>query len=108
MLNVTFLFNKGGTMKEMSKIIDCEATQCTYNKEGKCHTLAITVGDDEPCCDTFYNQSNKKGGYVDLNGGVGACKVSDCEYNDAFECTASGIHVVMNVDHPDCGTFEPR
>lgn len=95
-------------MKEMSKIIDCEALQCAYNKDGKCHALAITVGDDEPCCDTFFNQREQKGGFTDSIGCVGACKVAECEYNNSLECTAPGIHVVMNVDHPDCGTFEPR
>ncbi|NLE02057.1 MAG: DUF1540 domain-containing protein [Fibrobacter sp.] len=91
----------------ISKIIDCQATECVYNKSGQCHTPAITVGDLEPCCDTFF-QVKSKGGFLETNGGVGACKVSGCEYNDAFECTASGIHVVMNVDHPDCGTYKPR
>jgi hypothetical protein len=93
--------------RQMPKVIDCEATECIYNKDKKCHTLAITVGDEEPCCDTFYSMSSK-GGFQEVNSGVGACKVADCEYNNSFECTASGIHVVMNVDHPDCGTFEPK
>jgi hypothetical protein len=92
---------------EMSQILDCQALQCIYNKNGKCHTLAITVGDDEPCCDTFF-KSHEKGGFANTLGGVGACKVSDCEHNSAFECTAKGIHVIMNVDHPDCGTFMQR
>jgi len=93
--------------KPMSMVIDCEATQCIYNKDKKCHTLAITVGDEEPCCDTFFS-TESRGGYSDVIGGVGACKVADCEYNNNFECSASGIHVVMNMDHPDCGTYEPR
>lgn len=91
----------------MSKIFDCEATQCIYNRDGKCHTPAITVGDEEPCCDTYY-QSGLKGGCQGSESKVGACKVADCEYNNSFECTASGVHIVMNVDHPDCGTFQPR
>lgn len=93
--------------KEMPKVIDCEATQCIYNKDKQCHTPAITVGDEEPCCDTFFTTKNK-GGYQDIVGSVGACKVQDCEYNKSFECTASGIHVIMNIDHPDCGTYEPK
>lgn len=91
----------------MPKVIDCQAVQCAYNKNGKCHTPAITIGDEEPCCDTFYTTVNK-GGYADVNGAVGACKVFECEYNESFECTASGIHVVLNRDHGDCGTFKPR
>lgn len=93
--------------KEMSKVLGCEATQCIYNKDKKCHTLAITIGDEEPCCDTFY-QAGRKGGVNEVIGGVGACKVDDCKFNNQFECRASGIQVVMNVDHPDCGTFQQK
>ncbi len=92
---------------EMPKVIDCQATQCVYNKDKRCHTPAITVGDDEPCCDTFFNISNK-GGFNDVNGCVGACKVSECLYNKSFECSAPGIHVVVIKNHADCGTFKPR
>jgi|LFRM01.2.fsa_nt_gb hypothetical protein len=93
---------------EMSRIIDCEAINCVYNKGKKCHTLAITVGDElEASCDTFFPAENK-GGFTDINGGVGACKISNCEYNDAFECTASGIHVITHANHADCGTYQPK
>jgi hypothetical protein len=62
---------------EMSRIIDCEAINCVYNKGKKCHTLAITVGDElEASCDTFFPAENK-GGFTDINGGVGACKISN-------------------------------
>lgn len=91
----------------MPKIIDCQAKQCVYNRNGKCNTPAITVGDDEPCCDTFSNRPDK-GGFPNIDGCVGACKVSDCEYNNSLECTASGIHVVVMKDHPDCGTYRQR
>ncbi|NLP03175.1 MAG: DUF1540 domain-containing protein [Fibrobacter sp.] len=92
----------------MSRIIDCEAINCVYNKGKKCHTLAITVGDElEASCDTFFPAENK-GGFTDINGGVGACKISNCEYNDAFECTASGIHVITHANHADCGTYQPK
>jgi hypothetical protein len=93
--------------KEMPKVLDCEATQCAYNKDKQCHAIGITVGDEEPCCDTFYNNS-EKGGAGNFTGGVGACKVADCEYNTSLECSAPGIHMVINIDHPDCGTYEPR
>lgn len=92
---------------KMPKIIDCQAINCVYNINKKCHTPAITVGDDEPCCDTFYTSRNK-GGFTDVNGGVGACKVTECEYNDSFECSASGIHVAIKKDHADCVTFKQK
>ncbi|MDR0305677.1 MAG: DUF1540 domain-containing protein [Chitinispirillales bacterium] len=95
-------------MGQMTKIIDCDALQCIYNKDKLCHTLAINVGDDEPICDTFMSSSTNKGGFQDVVGGVGSCKVQDCEYNKSFECTAVGIHVTMQQGHPDCVTYKPR
>jgi len=91
--------------KSFSPILECDAIECAYNKNRQCHTHAITVGDEEPCCDTFYSAQNK-GGIQEVTGHVGACKVDDCVYNKSLECTAQGIHVVMNVDHPDCGTYK--
>ena len=29
-------------------------------------------------------------------------------YNNSSECSAPGIHVIVNKDHADCGTFKPR
>jgi hypothetical protein len=83
----------------------CEAIACTYNRGGKCHTVAINVGDFELWCDTFF-ASVEKGGKDDQNAGVGACKVSNCSFNSAFECTRSFIQVKMISNHPVCGSFQ--
>ncbi|MBN1601282.1 MAG: DUF1540 domain-containing protein [Chitinispirillaceae bacterium] len=91
--------------KSFSPIVECDAIDCAYNKNRQCHTHAITVGDEEPCCDTFYC-ARHKGGIQDVIGGVGACKVEDCVYNKSLECTAKSIHIVMNMGHPDCGTYK--
>ena len=93
---------------QMTKILDCQATQCIYNRDKQCRTLAVNIGDDEPCCDTFMSSSSEKGGFQDVTAGVGSCKVQDCEYNKSFECTAVGIHVTMEQGNPDCSTYEPR
>ncbi len=38
----------------MPRISRCDVTECSYNKDGQCHTMAITVGDAScPMCDTF-------------------------------------------------------
>lgn len=92
---------------QMPKIVKCEAVDCSYNINKQCHTLGITVGDDEPNCDTYYH-AEKRGGFKDIIGGVGACKVSACMYNQQLECTAEGISVTMSAGHPDCSTFMPR
>jgi hypothetical protein len=91
--------------KHMPQVKECEANECLYNSEGKCHTFGITVGSEEPCCDTFMAGSSK-GGIADIMAGVGACHVSACSFNDNHECSASNIKVVMKSGHPDCGTFK--
>jgi len=95
-------------MMNMPKIVDCNAGECAYNKEGKCHAIGITVGgSEEPMCDTFWNNS-RKGGALDMVGGVGACKVENCAYNQSFECGAKGISVQTHMSHADCATFKQR
>jgi len=90
---------------EMTKILDCDAMDCVYNKDKKCHTLAVNVGDMEPLCDTFLH-SNKKAGYEDAIGGIGSCKTESCSYNKALECTAKGIHMHKIGSHVDCTTYK--
>ncbi|MBD3317269.1 MAG: DUF1540 domain-containing protein [Chitinivibrionales bacterium] len=93
--------------KEMSQITECEAMQCLYNRDGKCHTFGITVGGNEPCCDTFM-QGDQKGGLASILGGVAACHIADCRYNSDYECGADGIRVSMSGSHPDCVTFSHK
>lgn len=93
--------------KEMSKIIDCDASECIYNSNNCCHTIAITVGDNEPMCDT-YMSNGKKGGMEDVTGGVGSCKVESCSFNESYECCAEGIHVKNHGAHMDCVTYKQK
>jgi len=95
--------------KMMTRITECDVTDCAYNKHNSCHTLAITVGGPEACpqCDTFVT-SAKPGGVLDMKAGVGACKVSSCMHNDSLECNASSIKVGRHMDHPDCKTFHAK
>ena len=96
--------------KEMVKITSCNVTDCSYNKHNACHTLAITVGgpgDLCPNCDTYLH-SSQKGGMIDIQGGIGACKVENCNYNQAFECSAPSVKVGAHESHPDCLTFQKR
>lgn len=96
--------------KQMSKISACDQTDCAYNKHNACHTLAITVGgveDECAMCDTYMN-SPKRGGVEDATGGVGACKVDDCKFNESFECNAGSIKVAPHQGHPDCTTYQSK
>lgn len=96
--------------QNMVKISSCNVTQCAYNRHNACHTLAITVGGPEdicPNCDTFM-QGSQKGGIMDVQGGIGACKVENCSFNQSLECSAPSVDVGMHESHPDCFTYKPR
>lgn len=92
----------------MPKILDCMVVDCSYNRNKECHAMAITVGSGgHPLCDTFIKAS-QKGGVMDMMGSVGACREAGCKFNQALECSASGIHVGRHADHADCSTFASR
>lgn len=94
---------------EMPRVETCQVIECCYNLDQMCHALAITVGGDgaHPKCDTYCDYRTK-GGDQAVIAGVGACKVSECEYNQSLECTAPGITVGHAQDQADCLTFEPQ
>jgi hypothetical protein len=90
----------------------CTVTKCAYNLENQCHTPAITVGEGrQPVCDTFLCdvcvKTVDKGGSRDTNAHVGACKIEQCEHNEALECAAGSIKVDIQQDRPSCDTFRP-
>jgi methylmalonyl-CoA mutase cobalamin-binding subunit len=91
---------------DMTCIDNCSIADCAYNKEGKCHTMAITVGSHAEC-NTFVHAS-ARGGFDDVNGGVGACQTEDCVFNERLECQASVIGVSGHDRHADCKTFRKR
>jgi hypothetical protein len=91
----------------MVRVQRCRVTECCYNLDEMCHTLAITVGGngEHPACDTFCDY-RVKGGDESAIAGVGACKVTSCTYNESLECTAPGITVGPAQDPADCLTYE--
>jgi hypothetical protein len=91
----------------MVKIMDCSVSDCAYNVNKQCHTMAITVGSECPMCDT-YSSGKEKGGMMDMIGGVGACRKNDCVFNKSLECSANGIHVGKHGGHADCETYKER
>ncbi|MHC4252880.1 MAG: DUF1540 domain-containing protein [Planctomycetota bacterium] len=92
---------------KMPKVLDCSMADCAYNKDKKCHAMAITVGSPCAMCDT-YLRASQKGGVAGKSGGVGACKMEQCRANVDLECTADGIHVKPHGSHPDCASFKAR
>jgi len=93
---------------EMPIVSECDVTDCSYNKDNKCHAMAITIGDSvHPICDT-YCTSSRKGVDTTCMASVGACKTTTCIHNAGLECSASEICVGFNNGEIDCLTFESR
>ncbi|MEG2091227.1 MAG: DUF1540 domain-containing protein [Cetobacterium sp.] len=92
----------------MTKIIECDAEKCVYNKDKKCHTYGINVGDDLPICDTFMKGIEKAGASSRTIGGIGSCKVKGCTYNEGLECHAGGVHMHKTRGHVDCKTYQEK
>lgn len=97
----------GGYEMEMPKVSECSVSECAYNENSICHAIAITVGDksDESKCDTFI-QSDIHGGFEETIAGVGACKASDCQFNERFECVSPSIQVGFEGGTSHCLTFK--
>ena len=85
----------------------CTVTQCFYNRSDECHAHAITVGHDQPICDTFAHATSnteKQGA-----GEVGACHVTACSHNDSMFChTCDDIVVNFDGGKAVCATFRQK
>jgi len=91
---------------EMPMIESCNVSECTYNLNSACHAKAITIGDGKtPGCDTYMHAS-KHVRNASLCAGVGACKVSGCQHNSDFECSAERIEVASCGGGVFCTTYE--
>lgn len=94
---------------EMPVVKGCEVTACTYNNNTACNAKAITVGANvHPDCDTFFSLSRSHTKAVEREAGVGACKMSDCSYNEDFECVAKEIMVGFKMERANCLTYSNR
>lgn len=93
--------------KKGANILECQARDCSYNLDGRCHTIAINVGGPEPLCDTYVNIGSKVGLFNTMPK-VGACKVRNCAHNKSLECIAKGIHVILRDNQALCGLYQMR
>lgn len=95
--------------EKMPQVNRCSVTDCAYNHDGACRTMAITVGGGEsPECDTYFVGS-RKGGAMAMTASVGACKVERCRFNESYECAArQGIQVDWRKDCAMCSTYQQR
>jgi hypothetical protein len=82
----------------------CNAEQCFYNSDGRCCAHSITVGSDQPLCETFMQSSS----HTDRcgQGEVGACHISRCVFNDNMFCHAcDDIEVQASGEMAMCATY---
>ena len=91
--------------RSRSQIIECEASDCSFNQKNKCRAIGINVGGPEPLCDTFIN-ADVMGGILNAATKVGACKVQSCVHNKLLECGAEKIRVLLVYDQALCGTYQ--
>lgn len=94
-------------MMKMPEVIDCTMEICAYNKGKKCHALAINVGGSGPICEAFIKAAAKCAS-DEITGGVGACKIKDCQFNECLMCAAPGIHMKSSGSQVICDTFRSR
>ena len=101
------VFTKKSSL-EMPEVKKCDLSDCGYNVNSNGHAKAITVGDySNPGCDTFFGieRHTKETNWIV---GVGACKVSDCKFNDDYECMAKDISVGLKKGKVNCLAFTAR
>ncbi|MBI3986279.1 MAG: DUF1540 domain-containing protein [Lentisphaerae bacterium] len=92
---------------DMSAVSECNVSMCAYNRERRCHALAITVGGyRDHSCETLHPAS-LHAGRTEI-AGVGSCKAVECKYNEDYECRAENIRVVFNRGRADCLMFEKK
>lgn len=93
---------------EMPAVEECDAKDCAYNRNQRCHARGITIGDlKHPGCDTFLPAGARTSETMRI-AGVGACKVVGCRYNDDLECAADAIRVGHSGNAVTCQTFDKR
>lgn len=93
---------------DMPIVAECLASDCAYNMSNSCHARAITVGNSlHAGCDTFLSASGHTKA-VKRTAGVGACKSTDCKFNDDLECITERIRVARSGQEVNCVTYSPR
>ena len=90
----------------MTTVSTCNMSTCAFNAGGICHTPGINIGPHAEC--NTYIHASSRGGFPDLQGGVGACMASDCKFNDQLECKAPKVNVEIDGKHADCQTFQSK
>ena len=92
----------------MPDVTTCGVETCSYNKNRRCHAMAITIGGNGcPECDTLSKKKIEAGDPKTL-AGVGACKIASCQHNERLVCTADNVSIGRFADSAACTTYERR
>lgn len=93
---------------DMPIVSECLASECAYNVDENCHAKAITVGNSlHAGCDTFFpGSAHTKAS--SRTAGIGACKSTNCTFNEDLECTTERIRVAPAAQEINCMTYSPR
>jgi hypothetical protein len=93
---------------DMPIVAECLASECAYNVDSNCHARAITVGNSlHAGCDTFFPRAGHTRA-AERTAGVGACKSTDCKFNDDLECMTETIRIAPASQEVNCITYSPR
>jgi len=93
---------------DMPIVSECLASECAYNVGMNCHAKAITVGNSlHAGCDTFFSGSGHTKETA-RTAGIGACKSTNCTFNEDLECTTDSIRVAPAGQEVNCMTYSPR
>ena len=95
----------------MPEVKHCTAKSCGFIRDSGCHARAITVGYPEaPGCDTFFAiaDTSEHAKSTGRTSGVGACKVSDCRFNEDYECMADEVTLAYSKNQAHCQTYLHR
>jgi len=90
---------------DMVRVKSCDASECNYNADEKCHAIAISIGvGRQPVCDNFLKIGEKMG-ISEIDGIIGACSVENCQFNRMLECGAEEVLLKKNSVHVECYSF---
>ncbi|MDZ7593345.1 MAG: DUF1540 domain-containing protein [Thiobacillus sp.] len=93
---------------DMPIVAEYLASECTDNVGMDCHAKAITVGNSlHAGCDSFFSGSGHTRAAT-RTAGIGACKSTNCTFNEDLECMTDSIRVAPAGQEVNCMTYSPR
>lgn len=95
----------------MPTIKACSVSDCGFNIKDECYAKAITIGNEQaPNCNTFFKSPDEDAHIktVKQSAGVSACKLSNCQFNTDYACTADEVLISQRYQKANCATYLPR